>query len=509
MVGMLDITRFILKRTTAVVAAVVVSLPVWAQNRWWAEQPTDSTYGIGMTAVSSIVKDYHLKARKPVTVAIIDGGMDTDHPLIQPHLWTNKREKADGKDNDRNGLIDDQHGWNWLSGANGEQIIRTGTEEYRQWKRLYLKQLAEGRLNTEDSVLFAAMEKKVHMQSYVFYAQNTAAIWERLQVTDSLMQLWGGGRQLFVKDLRMLEVEDTTGVMEALGVAAMQAMQEDPQLPWNDFIDKQRSQAELAMKRVSTLSNDDDAHRRVGNDPTNFSNFSYGSNVLNAGRDDAYHATMVGGLVLQVAELAGADERLMTLRAVPDGDEYDRDIVAALRYAVAQGAKVVNMSFGKTYSPNRKEVDDALDFAAQHDVLLVIAAGNNGKDNDHVQCYPDVMNVDGKRRRNMLSVGSADEKGNRASFSNYGVERVDVLAPGTQLRSYEPGGGWSVNQGTSLSAPIVSGLAAALRAYFPKLKAEEVREIICQSARSDVHSGVRAGLVDAAEAFRRAALWKK
>lgn len=503
------LTKTFLKRMAAVMVTVMLGLPVSAQEEWWAQTPTDSTYGIGLREVTSVVRDYGLKARKPITVAVIDGGMDTEHPLIAPRLWTNKREKADGKDNDRNGLIDDRHGWNWLSGAAGEPIMRTGTEEYRQWKRLYLKQQSEGRLNEEDSVLFATMERKVHMQSYLFYARNLEAIWNRLQVADSLMQIWGGGRQLLVKDLKSLEVEDTTGVMEALGVAAMQALQVDPQLPWNDFIAKQRHQTELAMKRISTLENDDDAHRKVGNNPLDFSNYSYGSSVLNVGNEDAYHATMVGGLVLQVAEMTGADERLMVLRAVPDGDEYDRDIVAAIRYAVEQGARVVNMSFGKTYSPNRHEVDEALDFAAQHDVLLVVAAGNFGKDKDLIQYYPDEIAVDGKRRRNILSVGSADEKGRRASFSNYGVAHVDVLAPGTQLRSYAPGGGWGVSQGTSLSAPIVSGLAAALRAYFPKLRAEEVREIICQSARSDVHSGVRAGLVDAAEAFRRAALWRK
>ncbi len=458
-----------------------------------------------MQAISTLVKDYGLRQQQSVTVAVIDGAMDVKHPLIEPHLWVNEKEKADGRDNDRNGLADDIHGWNWLSDSDGRQILRTGTEEYRQWKRLRLLGKAQGKLSVQDSLQMAALERKVHMNSYIFYAMNQHAIWQHVQVADSLMRLWAGNRQLTVADFKNIEVEDTTGVMDALRTTVMRLYGVEPKTLWSDFVSTQRQEAEVAMQRLSTLDTDDDAHRRVGNDPSDFATLTYGCNVLNPDTADATHATMVGGLLLQGAQTTGADLRLMVLRAVPDGDEYDRDVVAALHYAIKHGAKVVVMDLGKTYSPNRAEVDAALDLAARKDVLLVMPAGDKGKDNEKVILYPDVMDTSGHRRRNILLVGAHDEQGKRARFSNYGVQRVDILAPGTNLRSYAPEGKWDVAQGTSAAASVAASVAASLRAYFPELKAREVREIIMQSTRSDVNSGVRSGLLDAAEAFRRAA----
>lgn len=471
---------------------------------WWMGNATDSTYAVNMDGVKASVRQYALKPRSKTTVAVIDGGFDIAHSYLKDLIWTNEAEVLDGKDSDGNGMVDDVHGWNFLGAADGQNIVRTGTAEYRAWKKLHLLSKTRS-LNAEEDSLKALYGKKVNLEMYKMYALNQEYIWNHYRIVDSLMTKCYGDKATTMTDFKNITVEDTTGIMEPLSTVVMRSMEYDADTPWASVVAKVRGEAEVAMKRLNQLESDDDAHRKVGNDPYDFSNMTYGNSNLSVDAEDSYHGTMVAGLVAQFAKGTDSDIEIIPIRAIPDGDEYDRDVAAALRYAIDHGAKVINMSFGKTTSPNREVVDALMDEAEAKDILLIKASGNKGKDCDAITYYPSPLDAEGRRRANMIVVGAADPAGKIMKISNYGRNTVDVLAPGYQVKSSAPGEEWSANNGTSLAAPIVAGLAATIRSYFPKLTAAEVRDIIMTSADGTGSFPVAAGLINAEKAFREAA----
>jgi cell wall-associated protease len=213
----------------------------------------------------------------------------------------------------------------------------------------------------------------------------------------------------------------------------------------------------------------------------------YGNNDIMASHSS--HGTHVSGIIAAARNngigMDGVADnvRIMVLRAVPDGDEHDKDIALAIRYAVDHGAKVINMSFGKSFSPQKKWVDDAVRYAQSKDVLLVHAAGNDGKNLDSTENYPNSEFADTKTiAPNFITVGaSGDEQtgGLAADFSNYGKNKVDVFAPGVKIYSCIPGGNtYGFQQGTSMASPVVAGIAAVLRSYYPTLSAEQIKYCI-------------------------------
>ena len=177
--------------------------------------------------------------------------------------------------------------------------------------------------------------------------------------------------------------------------------------------------------------------------------------------------------------------KIMMVRAVPDGDEHDKDIANAIRYAVDNGAQIISMSFGKDFSPDKTVVDAAMRYAAQKGVLLVHAAGNSGDNTDQTTHFPSTQYIGGEDIPNLLTVGASSRQTTSelaASFSNYGRRTVDVFAPGVAIYSSTPGNAYATFSGTSMAAPVVAGEAAVLKAYFPQLTAVQLKQIIMQSA---------------------------
>ncbi len=406
-----------------------------------------------------------LSAQQQTTVAVIDGGFDTTHPFLKPYLSQTP-------------------GWNFLGNAEGENITRTGTEDYRAWKRLRLRYLAsESALSAQEKELMDSLQRRIHIESYILYARNAEAIGRHFDVADSIMKACYGDKSTTLADFKKVEVEDTTDIMPALQTVLLRTMPYEDSTPWATIVEKFRGEAATAAARMQQINADDDAHRRIGNNPDDVQHLTgYGNSNINVSADDSYHGTMVMGLVAQVAQQCKADIKIIPIRAIPDGDEYDRDVAAALKYAIDHGARVINMSFGKTFSPYRHVVDSLLDVAARRDILLVKASGNNSANSDSIIYYPSPIALDGHRRDNIIVVGAAGTDGTIMRLSNYGPKTVDVIAPGEDIKSTAPGNEWSTNQGTSLAAPQVAGLAAAIRSLYPHLSAPQVRNIIMQSA---------------------------
>jgi subtilisin family serine protease len=207
--------------------------------------------------------------------------------------------------------------------------------------------------------------------------------------------------------------------------------------------------------------------------------------------DDCYgHGTHVAGIIGAVRNNdVGVDGiapsvKVMMVRAVPDGDERDKDIANAIRYAVDNGAQVINMSFGKAFSPQKAAVDSAVRYADAHGVLMVHAAGNDAENSDVKASFPSPNYLGGGRAQNWIEVGASSWKSGEslvAPFSNYGHTLVDVFAPGVDILSTVPGG-YERDSGTSMAAPVVTGLAALLLDYFPTLTGADVKRIILASA---------------------------
>lgn len=452
---------------------------------YWFLQKNDSLYGVNYTALNKFILQKKLTPKSTVIVAIIDAGFDFSHPDIKSLVWINKQETpSNQKDDDCNGYIDDIHGWNFLGNADGQNIERVATAAFRKYKhlrRIYAN--ADTTLLTpsqkEEYTHYKAMEKEAKLDKYILFEKHLAHLNQMYLICDSLMNECYGNKKTTIKDFYEIDVKDTIGLMLPLNVVAMNISILPKDKPWTELIKEQQEKYDLAHSRVKSLDDfTDDPHIKIGNDPEDFQDFHYGNNYTFI---DPYHGTMVAGLVGIANKIGFADIRMMGIRAVPDGDEYDRDIVAAIRYAVDNGAKIINMSFGKKISEHSQEVKQAIKYAQNNDVLIVKSSGNHGLNTDLDPNYPTGTDMQGNTFKNMLIVGSSLQNGTLAPFSNYGKETVDILAPGIEITSTSPDNKYATEEGTSLSAPIVTGIAALLRSYFPNLSAQQVKDIIMQT----------------------------
>jgi subtilisin family serine protease len=420
-----------------------------------------------------------LASRQPqrkVVVAVIDGGVDTAHTYLTPVLWKNSKEQAgNGKDDDGNGFADDVYGWNLLATSSGD-AIRYDTFELT---RLYAACHGQpaGRDTPKppaaacDSLAQAYQKKSSEIRGTLSQIRNIANTLD--QVTTVLQQAIGAGP---LTKAKVTAYTPTSAQQQQAKQIWLQL--ESNGLTQDEITDARKAYESQATYALDTLFN---PH---GPGPAGSSNVT---------GPDALHGTHVAGIIgaarnasNQVQGIA-PNVSIMAVRAVPDGDERDPDVARAIRYAVDNGAQIINMSFGKGYSPNKAAVDSAVRYADSKGVLMVHAAGNDGEDNDAVPSFPTAVLTDGSRAALWVEVGASSWKGMNSlatGFSNYGRSRVDFFAPGEDILSTAPGGGVKRESGTSMAAPVVSGVAALLMAYFPRLTAADVKDILAQSVRT-------------------------
>jgi cell wall-associated protease len=455
---------------------------------------TDGQYGISLGKAYQALKG---KKSKPVVVAVIDSGIDTAQADLKSILWVNPKEKAgNGKDDDGNGYIDDVHGWNFLGGPGGKCDFTETTEEVREYNRLKGKYLSGNTTNADPKELAYWQSVKATYDSTI--SKSTREMGQLSQMMNVLMVTSGyvkrglnlpaNGNFTLASLGKLQPANDTVAQSKNIWTSIFQ---DEGPTATNEKILKDLS--EYMTKLNNDINPDLDARMRiVGDDPNVWDDKPHGSNLLKF--DDASHGTGVAGLIGAVrGNKYGIDGvadnvRIMAIKAVPNGDEYDEDIAKAIRYAVDNGAKVVNMSFGKKLSPHKKWVDEAFKYAADHDVLLVQAAGNDHQDVDTKAAYPNDTFEDGsvKDADNVISVGASSSKADEklaGSFSNYGKQNVDVFAPGVKVTSIDKDAEFNTADGTSFASPITAGVAALLLEYYPDLSAKQLKQIILQSAK--------------------------
>lgn len=445
-----------------------------------------------------------LKGKQPkqqVIVAVIDSGVDTTHEDIRPVLWVNKKEiPGNDIDDDKNGYVDDIHGWNFLGNKNGENVTTDSDEAARVYyslKKKYGDSIPDiTTLSLEEADEVRTFERaKFQIESAAKEASIMVLLYknivEKLPAADSVLKVAMGkplytGDQLTAFKPRSMEENKAKGLMLGL-FQQLHAMEATNKSIIDDLLGFYNGE----KKKVDNLNGPPTDYRSiVGDNPDDVNDRYYGNNDIMA--SDATHGTHVSGIIGAArgngkgVDGVANNVRIMVLRAVPDGDEHDKDIANAIRYAVDNGAKVINMSFGKYFSPHKKWVDDAVAYAQDKGVLLVHAAGNEATNVDEKRHFPTAFFLDGTKANNWITVGASGptKKNLVAYFSNYGKKDVDVFAPGMEIYSTIPTGDqYKMEQGTSMASPVVAGLAALILTYYPQLTAKEVKQVIEKSAK--------------------------
>ncbi|AEM70343.1 Subtilisin [Allomuricauda ruestringensis DSM 13258] len=437
-------------------------------------------------AYDEIIKN---KKGKTVVVAVLDSGMDLEHEDLKNVLWTNTDEiPNNGKDDDGNGYVDDIHGYNFLGDSYNEQL------EYVRMLRLNIgdaSERAEARLLLDKEYPEAVQNKQQYEQ-----------IFQVVKGADELVRNELGKETYTKEDL--LSIELKTAQMEQSVAVLTQMFTYGESIP--KVLEELKEGITYFTEQANyNLNKDFNGRTPVGDDPYDITDVPYGNGNPKNMVDTESHGTHVAGIIAATRNNGiGVDGvannvEIMSVRAVPNGDEYDKDIALGIRYAVDNGASIINCSFGKSFSPKAEWVYDAIKYAASKDVLIVHAAGNDGEDLEipENRNYPnDDMGQSQEFVDNMITVGALSSSyGSEmvASFSNYGNHRVDVFAPGAEIYSTMPNGEYEFQGGTSMAAPAVAGVAALVRSYHPELSASQVKNIIMQSGLRTKRSVIVAG----------------
>lgn len=414
------------------------------------------------------------KQGQQVIVAVIDSGIDIDHEDLDGVIWRNSREIAgNGIDDDNNGYIDDINGWNFLGNTYEEQLE-------------YVRLIASGQTSNPKYAQAKAkleQEKKEALGRKTQYEQ----ILQQVSGSDAAIAKHLSKAIYTLKEVSAINTQDQTLLQHKSIITQTFGFEigtiEETKQEFKDII-------EHYTESLNYNLNVDFKGRKTGDNPDDLSDVGYGNGNVKPMKKSESHGTHVSGIIAAERNNGkgvngiAKNVKIMAIRSTPRGDEYDKDVALAIRYAVDNGAKIINASFGKSYSNHPDWVHDAIKYAESKDVLFVHAAGNDGEDTDFSANYPN-DNVNGSEiSNNYISVGALDPVyGSKlvASFSNYGKNNVDVFAPGGKVYSTMPENEYKAQGGTSMAAPAVAGVAALIRSYYPKLKASQVKQIILDS----------------------------
>jgi cell wall-associated protease len=503
--GFVVMTTLALFNTAIFAQTSVVKEP--QPNGWHLKDLKESgVYGISLDKAYNLVKG---KKSKTVLVAVIDSGVDTLHEDLKEVLWRNPKEIAgNGIDDDKNGYVDDIYGWNFLGNKDGKNVTFDSYERdrvYHKYKdRFEGKEIDPRSLSKEDADIYE-MWLKTKAERDAEESSNEPPVdvnrmregYRTLSIYDSILQNAMGKKVFTGRELEKTDFKDFKTLNAKTALAGFMSDNNLLDITNKEILDEFQQYINQLQHKADSKSNVLKNYRNdiIKDNYYDLNDKYYGNGNVYVDASGAHHGTHVAGIIgakrnNKIGVDGVADNvKIMIIRAVPDGDEHDKDIALAIRYAVDNGAQVINMSFGKSFSPEKKWVDEAVEYAKSKDVLLVHAAGNDHKNIDSTWNFPSAtFKENGKKATNWISVGASgdetiDQKSDFyplvAGFSNYGKKEVDVFAPGVKIYSTVPGGNNYANaQGTSMAAPVVTGLAALILEYYPNLSAAQVKYVI-------------------------------
>ncbi|WP_233558487.1 S8 family peptidase [Aquimarina sp. BL5] len=480
-----------------------------AQLKNWnsADLKIDTIPGMSVNrAYTELIKN---KKGETVIVAVIDSGVDIEHEDLDGVIWTNTKEiKNNGKDDDKNGYIDDIHGWNFLGDSENENLEYT-----RIVKKLKPKYDGKNLASIDPSdkdeyqtYIEAKAEYEKEYQEALANKNRYEQILQQVKISHGKLTEVLGKENYTQQELLAAKAE-TPEMQQYVAILSQMFgfLEEGEKIP--DLIKNLKEGIEHFSDQLNyNLNLDFDGRTKVGDNVDDLNNTDYGNNNVmgpNPEKEGIKHGTHVAGIIAaernngKGVNGVAKNVKIMAIRAVPNGDEYDKDIALAIRYATDNGAKVINTSFGKYYSTHPEWVREAIKYAAEKDVLIVNAAGNEGIDLDQKPVYPnDQTDNSSEVADNFITIGALNyEYGANlvADFSNYGKNNVDAFAPGVKIWATTPSNTYEYLQGTSMAAPAVSGVAAIIRSYYPKLKASQVKQILMNSGLSSTATVVVGG----------------
>lgn len=468
----------------------------------WYHQNYEKTgvYGVGTNDAIEFLKSKGIKPSS-IVVGVIDSGVQIDHPDLKKNIWVNPKEKPNNKkDDDGNGYIDDIHGWDFIGGKDGKDVDHDTMEATRVVAR-YEKMFESANKSTnEANIKKYPKEYQEYLRAKLVYdvklkeaqkgMDNISSNQEQISQVVSTLRDALGNNTITVENAQKLanpNLKSYVMMLASDSSVSGKTVDEFEKIALEQF----KEQAKYYGDQLKYMLNKDyDPRAIIGDNYSDLKQKNYGNNEVEG--PDALHGTHVSGIIaaernnnIGMDGIAGDVAKILVVRAVPDGDERDKDIANAIYYAVDNGAKVINMSFGKGFSPDKERVWEAMKYAEKKDVLMVHAAGNDNKNVDITFNYPTNFK-DGENTsfvNNWITVGASTRYNDnlKASFSNYG-QRVDIFAPGLEIYSTVTKSGYKFLQGTSMASPVVAGCAALLWAYFPSLTAAEVKDILLKTA---------------------------
>ena len=458
------------------VTAIAKKAPLTEEeSKFWGHSDlvTDSIPGMSLDKAYDFLQG---KKGIEVVVGVVDSGTDLLHEDLKNVAWINSKEiPSNGIDDDKNGYVDDINGWNFLG---------TIYKEHLEYQRIVKDPSIANEESVKEATKFYDEKVEAAKKNEKQYGQMLKMV---TNADDALSKHFD--KSNYSKDeVTKVETEDT---------ALKQSIEVAKQMYGFGLSSLAQAKQELSklVENASSMLSGEDLKKEyrsvLGDDPNTMDNISYGDAATGHSTKDEAHGTHVSGIIgasrnnnIGMNGVA-TNVKIMAVRAVPDGDEYDKDVALGLRYAVDNGAKIINTSFGKGFSPKKEWVYEAILYAASKDVLIVNAAGNDGKNMDVEKTFPnDSRDLVNEISDNVLTVGAMSanyDENLPASFSNYGKINVDVFAPGVQIYSTTPEGEYAKFSGTSMAAPSTAGVAALLRSYYPKLSASQVKHILMNS----------------------------
>ncbi len=469
-----------------------------APQNWFNLDPAQDNVP-GVSTEKAYEKLLAGKKGKTVVVAVLDSGVDYEHEDLKDIMWVNEDEiPGNGIDDDKNGYVDDIHGWNFLGNKSGENIQYDNLEVtrlYREYDKMFAGKGPDGLTKKEKALYKKYKEYEKVIEEKRTELEEEAGTFVAIATAVNALSDEIGKDVVSKEDLAQFE-SDNPLLMYAAQISQTLMDQgqtfEQIRKDINDYAEH------LAAQYEYHYNLEFDPRPEVGDDFTNPYDRDYGNSDVRG--PDALHGTHVAGIIAAKRDnglgMNGVADnvRIMSVRTVPDGDERDKDVAAAIVYAVDNGASVINMSFGKGASPRKELVDEAVKYAHDHDVLIIHAAGNDNKqissDNnfptDEFEKRSGFLGLFGsKYAENWIEVGALNWQNDEslvAPFSNYSPDYVDIFAPGMEIYSTTPFNEYENQQGTSMAAPVVTGVAAVIRSYFPDLTAEQVKQVIMESA---------------------------
>lgn len=473
----------LMKNTLITIIAILCTQAVFSQEKsvdsfkpgqlnWYnKDYKTDQILGAGVDKTYSVLlKD--MQPKKTVVVAVIDGGVDINHEDLQGKIWVNSDEiPGNNIDDDKNGYVDDIHGWNFIGNRNGQNV----TYENYEFTRI---------LKHESDVNYSKAKEyyEKELKKYQSEKENIASFEDFYFKIKAFLKEKTGVDVKNDSDLEKINSNDPD-VNKAKAFMAERFKMGFTESALQKY--KKRNHEFLTY----FLNKDFNAREIIGDNPNDLNDRNYGNSDVKGPR--AEHGTGVSGLIAANRDNnigingVASNVKIMAIRTTPSGDERDKDVALGIIYAVDNGADIINMSFGKAFSPQKEMVDQAVKYAESKGVLMVHSSGNSGENIDVTESFPTPYYKSGGKATNWITIGASENKLDEttpAIFSNYGAKNVDLFAPGVDIVSLDTSSTYSMNSGTSFSGPIVSGVAALLLSYYPELTPQQMIDILMESS---------------------------